>query len=60
MRVVSLVRVTKYLKFSIIPKKLIKMEINCYSSKFNEPFVYGCADEPSLGTGNTSEDHVGL
>lgn len=58
MRVVFLVRETKYLKFSIIPKKLIKMEINC--SKFNEPFVYGCADEPSLGTGNTSEDHVGL
>lgn len=53
MRVVSLVRETKYLKFSIIPKKLIK-------SKFNEPFVYGCADEPSLGTGNTFEDHVGL
>lgn len=58
MRVASLVRETKYLKFSIIPKKLIKMEINC--SKFNEPFVYECADEPSLGTGNTFEDHVGL
>lgn len=58
MRVVSLTRESKYLKFSIILKKLIKMEISC--RKFNEPSVYGCADEPSLGTGNTSEDHVGL
>lgn len=58
MRVVFFVREIKYLKFFIIFKELIKMEINC--SKFNEFFVYGCVDELSFGIGNIFEDYVGL